>query len=115
MNQKELNELGDLINERRELEVKFKENVAKLDERIAAKVGKLQPEPVVKPVKVEEFTRNRPGRPKKPTAPVTLVGGGSLSAANESPAQLQSDPEGADPVGDALSAQVSKTMGDPRG
>lgn len=66
MNQKELNELGDLINERRELEVKFKVDVAKLDEKIAAKVGKLQPEkPPEKPVKVEEFTRNRPGRPRK--------------------------------------------------
>ena len=60
MNQKELNELGDLINERRELEVKFKVDVAKLDEKIAARIGKLQPDTVMKPVKVEEYTRDKP-------------------------------------------------------
>ena len=100
MNQKELNELGDLINERRELEVKFKVDVAKLDERIAAKVGKLQPEkPVEKPVKVEEFTRNRPGRPRKTTAP----------APASQPEPSGAVVEGGESLDDSLSAAVART------
>jgi len=98
MNQKELNELGDLINERRELETKFKADVAKLDERIAAKVGKLQPEkPVEKPVKVEEFTRNRPGRPRKTTAPASQ------------PEPSGAVVEGGESLDDSLSAAVART------
>jgi hypothetical protein len=102
VNQKELNELGDLINERRELEVWFKENVAKLDEKIAAKVGKLQPEkPPDKPVKVEEFTRNRPGRPRKISQPITGDITGDFAPAPQGdqpatidPAYMQPEPAG---------------------
>jgi len=99
MNQKELNELGDLINERRELETKFKADVAKLDERIAAKVGKLQPETIVKPVKVEFFTRNRPGRPRKTTAP----------APASQPEPSGAVVEGGESLDDSLSAAVART------
>jgi phage host-nuclease inhibitor protein Gam len=98
MNQKELNELGDLINERRDLEVKFKVDVAKLDERIAAKVGKLQPEPV-KPETVTTYHRKErsdKGQARKGSAPepASQPGPSGGDPVTIDPAYMQPEPTG---------------------
>lgn len=74
----------------------------KFDQKIAAEMAKLQPDkPKDAPIQVEAHKR---GRPRKTTTPEPA----------SQPLPSDGDSEGTDPVGDELSKQVAKTMGDPR-